>query len=81
MVTIHNDTFIPYEFATVGAAFKYIIERAHHIKKSIRFVELKNGHLYLRCPISSDYLEVVGDMDDLTWIHDKLIQNNWYRVT
>lgn len=79
MVNIHNDTFIPYEFSKQDA-YNYIVERCHGCKKSLRFLELTTEHLYVRCPIVGDYLDIVAPEEELLWLHEKLTKNKWYRV-
>lgn len=80
MVTIHNNTFIPYEFDK-NQAYRYITERCKYVKKSLRFLELTNEHLYVRCPFVGDYLEIVSSPEELQWIHERLTRNGWYRLT
>lgn len=80
-MTIFTDTFIPYEFENKREALDYIINRAINIKRSLRFVEMDTEHLIVRCPVSADYLEIVGTQEELNWLHIQLTKGNWYRVT
>lgn len=77
---IHTDTFIPYEFDNIDKVVKFIIERASSIPKSLRLLEKTKEHLYLRCPIAGDYLEIIGTENELDTIHNKLTLGNWYRL-
>lgn len=79
-MTIYTDTFIPYEFKTKREAFDYVVERCHGLKKSLRFVEMDEEHLVVRCPIVADYLEITGTPEELNWLHAELTKREWYRI-
>lgn len=79
-MTIITDTFIPYEFDTKFEALRYIESRCHNLKKSLRFIEMDNEHLTVRCPLSGDYIEIVGSVDELNWLHAELTKRKWYRI-
>ena len=53
--------------------------RCQNIKNSLRLVEKDNEHLKVRCPLSGDYLDVVGTAEELEWIDTQLSIKNWYR--
>ena len=80
MLTIFTNTTVPYEFKTKEQCMYYIKERAMNIKKSLRFVEMDNEHLTVRCPLSGDYLEITGTVEELDWLHAELSKRGWYRV-
>jgi hypothetical protein len=80
MVVI-TDTFIPYEFDNKRACIKHIVDRCQGLKKSLRFVEMDNEHLTVRCPLSGDYLEIVGTQEELDWLHAELTKQKWYRIS
>ena len=79
-MTIFTDTYIPYEFNNRNDCLKYLESRAHNIKKSLRLVEKDNEHLTVRCPLSGDYLDVVGSEEDLIWLDEQLRKRQWYRL-
>nr|DAF41274.1 MAG TPA: hypothetical protein [Caudoviricetes sp.] len=79
-MTIITDTYIPYEFPNRIECLKHIEQRCHGIKKSLRFIEMDNEHLDLRCPLSGDYITVVGEQEDLDWLHAELTKRRWYRT-
>lgn len=78
-MTIINDTYIPYEYPDKMDCLKHIESRCHGIKKSLRFVEKDNEHLCVRCPLSGDYLDILGSEDELNWLHNELRRRKWYR--
>lgn len=41
---------------------------------------MDNEHLDLRCPLSGDYITVVGEQEDLDWLHAELTKRRWYRT-
>ena len=80
-MVIISDTYVPYEFDDRRKCFDFIVERCHNLKKSLRFVEMDNEHLTVRCPLSGDYLDVVGTQSELDWLHCELTKRQWYRTT
>lgn len=80
-MTIFTHTFIPYEFDDKRDALHYVEERCYNIKKSLRFVEMDIEHLVVRCPISSEELEIVGTEADINWLHAELTKRQWYRIS
>lgn len=79
-MTIFTGTYIPYEFDDKREVLKHIESRCHNLKKSLRFIEIDNEHLCVRCPLSADYLEIVGNADELNWLHAELTRRQWYRI-
>lgn len=79
-MTIFTDTYVPYEFDNKYDCLKHIESRCHGLKKSLRFVEKDNEHLTVRCPLSGDYLDVVGTAEELEWLNVELRTRKWYRT-
>ena len=79
-MVIINDTYIPYEYDDKFECLKHVESRCHGIKKSLRFIEKDNEHLTVRCPLSGDYLEILGTPEELDWLHNELIKKRWYRM-
>lgn len=77
---IKNDTYIPYEYENKYDTLEHIESRCHGLKKSLTFVEMNNEHLIVRCPLSGDYIEVIGTVDELNWLHAELTKRKWYRT-
>ena len=42
---------------------------------------MDNEHLMVRCPLSGDYLEITGTIEELNWLHAELTKRKWYRIT
>lgn len=82
IMTIITETYVPYEFSPPGV-IKYIVDRAYSIKHSIRRVEIdkESGHLILRCPLSGDYLEIAGEVEEIEYVDTQLRLRGWYRTT
>lgn len=78
---VSNDAFIPYEFDKKQDCLSYIIDRCFNIKKSIRLVEKGSEHLVLRCPLSGDFINVIGTIDEIAWIDRQLRVDEMYRPT
>ena len=79
-MTIITDTYIPYEFNDRHEWLKHIESRCHNLKKSLRLIEKDSEHLTVRCPLSGDYLEILGTTEDLEWLDNELKKRNWYRI-
>ena len=79
-MTIFTDTYIPYEFDNKFDCLKHIESRCHNLKKALRFIEIDNEHLRVRCPLSGDYLDIIGKPDEINWIHAELTRREWYRI-
>ena len=80
-MTIITDTYIPYEFTNKYDCLKHIESRCHGLKKSLRFIEMDNEHLTVRCPLSGDYLDIVGSREEIDWLNFELNKRKWYRTT
>lgn len=79
-MTIFTGTYIPYEYNNKHECLRYVESRCHDIKKSLRFIEMDSEHLTVRCPLSGDYLDILGTPEELNWIHAELTKRNWYRI-
>lgn len=79
-MTIFTDTYIPYEFDNKQQCLKYVENRCNGIKKALRKVEKNNEHLKVRCPLSGDYLDIVGTTSELEWMDNQLKVLNLYRA-
>ena len=79
-MTIFTDTYIPYEFDNKFECLKHIEGRCLNLKKALRFIEIDNEHLRVRCPLSGDYLDIIGKPDEINWIHAELTRREWYRI-
>lgn len=79
-MTIFTDTYVPWE-GNKHTVLKHIEERCMKIKKSLRKIEKDTEHLTVRCPVSGDYLEVVGTVDEIEWLDNELRIRQWYRVS
>ena len=74
-MTVITDTYIPYEFNNKYECLKHVESRCHGLKKSLRFVEMDNEHLELRCPIIGDYIDVFGTPTEIRKLY-KMIEEN-----
>ena len=79
-MTLFTGTFIPYEYDK-QECLKHVESRCHGLKKSLRLIEMDNEHLEVRCPLSGDYLEIVGSEEEINWLHAELTKRKWYRIT
>lgn len=77
---IENDTFIPYTFDDPHDVFKYIKERCNGLTKMLTRIEKDSEHLTVRCPLSGDYLEVLGTSSELDWLDNELRRKGLYKL-
>lgn len=78
-MTIVTDTYMPYEYENKRDTLAYIESRCVNIKRSLKFIDMDNEHLIVRCPFTGDYLEIVGTPQDLAWLHNELTKRKWYK--
>ena len=79
-MTIITDTYIPYEFDKLNC-LKYLESRTCGLRNSLRVVEKDTEHITIRCPMSGDYLDVIGTAEELEWLDDQLQRRNLYKLT
>lgn len=79
-MTVFTDTYIPYEFEDKQQCFKHIKDRCQGLTKALRKVEKDNEHLRVRCPLSGDYLDIIGTEEDLEWLDEMLTIHKLYRT-
>ena len=41
---------------------------------------MDSEHLTVRCPLSGDYLDILGSQEELNWLHAQLTIREWYRI-
>jgi hypothetical protein len=75
---LFNDTFIPYEF-TKEECLRHVESRCQNLKKSLKLITMDSEHLEVRCPLSGDYLEIVGSEQEINWLHAELTKRKWYK--
>lgn len=78
-MTVFTETYIPYEFNNKLDCYKYVVNRALNIQKSLRFIEKDTEHLTVRCPVSADYLDIIGEPEEIEWLHMMLKNRHWYK--
>ena len=79
-MTIFTDTYIPYDFEDKQKCLKHVEQRCQGIKKALRRIEKDNEHLRIRCPLSGDYLDILGTEEELEWLDNMLRSLNLYRT-
>lgn len=78
-VLIIGDDYAPYDFFNWREAANFLIDKCYGMKRAMKFIEKDKEHLEVRCPLTGEYLTVLGDEDDLEHIHLTLILHNLYR--
>ena len=78
-MTIFTGTFIPYEYSSKRDVLQYVKSRCQGLTKCLRLTEKDSEHLTIRCPLSGDYLEITGTLDELEWLHKEIAKHGLYR--
>lgn len=78
---VFTGTYIPYEYKDKHDVFEYIKCRCHNLKKALRLIEKDTEHLTIRCPVSGDYVDILGSKEELDWLDNELKRRQLYRTT
>lgn len=78
-ILVIGDTTTPYDFWTWREAANFLIDKCYGMKKAMYLVEKDKEHLVLRCPLTGEYLTVLGSEADLEKINRTFILQNLYR--
>lgn len=74
-----GDTFQPYDFLTWRECCNFLIDKCYGMKRAMTLVNRDKEHLELRCPLTGEYLTVLGSEENLENIHRTFILQNLYR--
>jgi hypothetical protein len=74
-----GDTFTPYDFLTWRECCNFLIDKCYGMTKAMTLVKKDKEHLEMRCPLTGEYLTVLGSTEDLEHIHRTFILQNLYR--
>ncbi len=74
-----GDTSLPYDFLNWRECCNFLIEKCYGVKRAMTLIDKDEEHLELRCPLTGEYLTVLGSTSDLERIHRTLILQNLYR--
>lgn len=75
-----KDVFLPYEFATVEGAVKFIKQLSMNISHSICKIEKDTEHLTIRCPVSGEYLDITSSEKILNMLDKELLKQHLYKT-
>ena len=79
-MTIFRNDSIYFDFPNKFKCLEYVVDGCLGLKKSLRLIEKDTEHLTVRCPVSGDSMEIVGDVDELQWLDEELHRRGWYRT-
>lgn len=79
-ILVIGDTFTPYDFRNWQEACNFLIDKCYTMKRAMILMEKNSERLELRCPLTGEYLTVLGSTDDLEHIHRTFILQNLYRL-
>lgn len=74
-----GDTFSPYDFLNWKECCNFLIDKCYGMKRAMLLIKKDKEHLEMRCPLTGEYLTVLGCTEDLERIHRTFILQNLYR--
>lgn len=74
-----GDTFLPYDFLSWRECCNFLIDKCYGMTRAMTLVAKDKEHLEMRCPLTGEYLTVLGAQEDLERIHRTFILQNLYR--
>lgn len=74
-----GDTYAPYDFLNWRECCNYLIDKCYGMKRAMTLIIKDKEHLEMRCPLTGEYLTVLGPPEDLECIHRTFILQNLYR--
>lgn len=78
-ILVIGEEYAPYDFLNWREAANFLIDKCYGLKRAMRLTEKDKEHLEMRCPLTGEYLTVLGSEDDLENIHRLFILHNLYR--
>lgn len=78
-LVVIGDDFSPYDFHNWRECCNFLIDKCYGCKRAMTLIQKDNEHLELRCPLTGEYLTVLGSAEDLENIHRTFILQNLYR--
>ena len=76
---IIGDDFSPYDFRDWQECCNFLIDKCYGMKRAMKLIKKDSEHLEMRCPLTGEYLVVLGNAEDLEHIHRTFILQNLYR--
>lgn len=74
-----GDTFLPYNFLNWRECCNFLIDKCYDMTRAMTLITKDKEHLEMRCPLTGEYLTVLGAPEDLERIHRTFILQNLYR--
>lgn len=76
-----GDTYQPYDFLDWRTCCNFLIDKCYNMKRAMTLIRKDKEHLEMRCPLTGEYLTVLGSEENLENIHRTFILQNLYRST
>ena len=75
-----TDSYTPYDFRNWRECTNFIIDKCYGIKRALSLIKKDKEHLEVRCPLTGEYLTILGSEESLEKVHQQLILQNLYRL-
>lgn len=79
MEIITTDLSRRWSFNSKHECLEYLLMRTMNLKKCFHYIERKNGHLFLKCPVVNDVIAVMGSEEQVSWVHNQLVKKDLYK--
>lgn len=76
---IITEDYTPYDFNNWRECTNFIIDKCYGVKRGLSLIEKDKEHLELRCPLTGEYMTVLGSAETIERVHTNLIVQNLYR--
>lgn len=74
-----GDDYVPYDFRNWQECCNFLIDKCYGMRRAMILTERDKEHLEMRCPLTGEYLTVLGSTENLEHIHKTFILQNLYR--
>jgi len=78
---IITDDYTPYDFNNWRECVNFLIDKTYGVKRGLTLIKKDKEHLEVRCPLTGEYLTVLGSEETIEKVHIQLILQNLYRLS
>lgn len=76
---IITENYVPYDFNNWRECVNFIIDKCYGVKRGLTLIEKDKEHLEVRCPLTGEYMTILGSDETIERVHTQLILQNLYR--
>lgn len=72
--------FMPQEFSTKEQCLSWLKDKQLGIRRSITLLAKDDDQLTVRTPITNENVRIVGDSDEIAWLHLQMVRERMYTM-